>query len=337
MSEPTLDILGIGNAIVDVLSRADDAFLAAEGLDKGAMRLIGAAEAEGLYGRMGPGIESSGGSAGNTCAVAAALGARVGYLGKVADDALGRVFAHDIRAAGVHFPTAPLRGGAPTARCLILVTPDAQRTMNTFLGACVAFSPADVDPAEVGRAKVTYLEGYLFDPPAAQEAFRAAARAAHAAGRQVALSLSDAFCVERHREAFRQLVREEVDILFANEAEITALCQTGFEAAAAQVAGEVALAALTRSERGSLILAGGERHEVAAAPATVVDTTGAGDAYAAGFLAALTRGLALPECGRWGAIAAAEVISRVGARPQADLKALVADVSGNRPVAAVLG
>ncbi|WP_043360776.1 adenosine kinase [Belnapia sp. F-4-1] len=337
MSEPTLDILGIGNAIVDVLARADDAFLAAEGLDKGAMRLIGAEEAEGLYGRMGPGVESSGGSAGNTCAVAAALGARVGYLGKVAEDALGQVFAHDIRAAGVHFPTAPLRGGAPTARCLILVTPDAQRTMNTFLGACVAFSPADVDPAEVARAKVTYLEGYLFDPPAAQEAFRAAARAAHAAGRQVALSLSDAFCVERHREAFRKLVREEVDILFANEAEITALYQADFEAAAAQAAGEVALAALTRSERGSLILAGGERHEVAAAPASVVDTTGAGDAYAAGFLAAFTRGLPLPECGRWGSVAAAEVVSHFGARPQADLKALVATVPGNRPVSTVLG
>jgi fructokinase len=337
MSEPTLDILGIGNAIVDVLARADDAFLAAEGLDKGAMRLIGPAEAEGLYGRMGPGVESSGGSAGNTCAVAAALGARVGYLGKVADDALGRVFAHDIRAAGVHFPTAPLQGGAPTARCLILVTPDAQRTMNTFLGACVTFSPADVDPAEMGRAKVTYLEGYLFDPPAAQEAFRAAARAAHAAGRQVALSLSDAFCVERHREAFRRLVREEVDILFSNEAEIAALYQTDFEAAAAQAAQEVALAALTRSERGSLILARGERHEIAAAPATVVDTTGAGDAYAAGFLAALTRGLPLPECGRWGSIAAAEVISHFGARPQADLKALVAAAPGNRPVSTVLG
>ncbi|CAA9278455.1 MAG: Fructokinase [uncultured Craurococcus sp.] len=337
MSEPTLDILGIGNAIVDVLARAEDDFLAAEGLDKGAMRLIGPAEAEGLYGRMGPGVESSGGSAGNTCAVAAALGARVGYFGKVADDALGQVFAHDIRAAGVHFPTAPLQGGAPTARCLILVTPDAQRTMNTFLGACVAFSPADVDAAEVARAKVTYLEGYLFDPPAAQEAFRAAARAAHAAGRQVALSLSDAFCVERHREAFRQLVREEVDILFANEAEVTALYQTGFEAAAAQAAEEVALVALTRSERGSLILAGGERHEVAAAPAAVVDTTGAGDAYAAGFLAALTRGLPLPDCGRWGSIAAAEVISHFGARPQADLKALVAAVPGNRPVSSVLG
>jgi fructokinase len=323
-SEPSLDILGLGNAIVDVLARAEDDFLQARGLDKGGMRLVDAAEAEALYAAMGPGTESSGGSAGNTCAVAAALGARVGFLGKVADDELGRVFAHDIRAAGVHFPTAPLPQGAPTARCLILVTPDAQRTMNTFLGACVHFSVADVDPAEIARARVLYMEGYLFDPPAAQEAFRAAARIAHAHGRQVALSLSDAFCVHRHRDAFRALVREEVDILFANESEILALYETGdFEAAARQVAGEVALAALTRSEQGSLIVSGGERHAVAAQPTKVVDTTGAGDAYAAGFLAALARDLPLPECGRWGAVAAAEVISHFGARPQTDLKALV--------------
>jgi fructokinase len=274
---------------------------------------------------MGPGTESSGGSAGNTCAVAAALGARVGYLGKVADDQLGRVFAHDIRAAGVHFPTAPLAGGAPTARCLILVTPDAQRTMSTFLGACVAFSAADVDPAEVARAKVVYMEGYLFDPPAAQDAFYAAARIAHQAGRQVAISLSDAFCVHRHRDAFRRFVREEADILFANESEILALYETAdFEEAARLAAANVGLAALTRSAEGSVVLAGGARHAVAAMPAKVVDTTGAGDAYAAGFLAALTQGQALAECGRWGSVAAAEVISHFGARPQADLKALVA-------------
>jgi fructokinase len=274
---------------------------------------------------MAAGVESSGGSAGNTCAVAAALGARVGFLGKVADDELGRVFAHDIRAAGVHFPTVPLAGAAPTARCLILVTPDAQRTMNTFLGACVAFTAADVDPAEVARAKVTYMEGYLFDPPAAQAAFYEASRLAHQAGRQVAITLSDAFCVHRHRDAFRRFVREEADILFANESELLALYETDdFEAAAALAAGEVALAALTRSEQGSVILAGGERHAVAAVPTQVVDTTGAGDAYAAGFLAAYTRGLPLAECGRWGAVAAAEIISHFGARPQADLRALVA-------------
>jgi len=338
MSEPTLDILGIGNAIVDVLARADDDFLDARGLAKGGMRLIGAEEAEALYGQMGPGLESSGGSAGNTCAVAAALGARVGFLGKVAADQLGQVFAHDIRATGVHFPTAPLAGGAPTARCLILVTPDAQRTMNTFLGACVDFSAADVDAEEVARAKVVYLEGYLFDPPAAQAAFFAASHAAHEAGRQVALTLSDPFCVERHRQAFRRFLREETDILFANESEILSLYQTDdFETAATLVRQDVGLAALTRSAQGSVIIAGEERHEVEAVPTEVVDTTGAGDAYAAGFLAALTRGLPLPECGRWGAIAAAEVISHFGARPQANLKALVAAPPGNHTVSDVLG
>ncbi len=325
MNAPTLDILGIGNAIVDVQARADDAFLAAQGLVKGTMRLIDAPQAAALYGQMGPGTESSGGSAGNTCAVAAALGARVGFLGKVAADPLGEVFAHDIRAAGVQFPTTPLATGAPTARCLILVSPNGQRTMNTFLGACVHFSAADLDAATIGGAAVLYLEGYLFDPPAAQAAFREAAGIAHAAGRQVALTLSDPFCVGRHRAAFRRLVREETDILFANEAELLSLYETtDLEAAAAQVRREVALVAVTRGALGSLILAGEARHAVAAAPAAVVDTTGAGDAYAAGFLAALTRGLPLSECGRWGAVAAAEAISHFGARPHADLVALVA-------------
>ncbi|WP_203071012.1 adenosine kinase [Falsiroseomonas ponticola] len=322
---PTLDLLGIGNAIVDVQARAEDSFLAAHGMPKGGMALIDAATAEAIYAAMGPGIESSGGSAGNTCAVAAALGARVGYLGKVADDGLGKVFAHDIRAAGVRFPTAPLVGGAPTARCLILVSPDGQRTMNTFLGACVTFGPDDVDEAEVASAAITYLEGYLFDPPAAQEAFRKASRAAHAAGRRVALTLSDAFCVGRHRAAFRAFVKEETDILFANEAELLSLYETeDFDAALAQLRQEVALAAVTRSEKGSVVIAGAERFDVAAVPTTVVDTTGAGDAYAAGFLAGLAHGKALPECGRWGSVAAAEAISHFGARPQADLKALVA-------------
>jgi fructokinase len=288
------------------------------------MQLIDTTQAEALYAAMPAGVESSGGSAANTCAVAAALGARVGFLGKVAADQLGQVFAHDIRAAGVHFPTAPLASGAPTARCLILVTPDGQRTMNTFLGACVTFGPEDVDAAEIARAKVVYLEGYLFDPPAAQAAFRAAAKAAHAAGRKVALTLSDPFCVGRHRDAFRAFVAEECDILFANEAEILALYETeDFEVAARRVAQDVEIAALTRSEQGSVILSGGERHLVAAQPTTVVDTTGAGDAYAAGFLAAWAQGKPLAEAGRWGSIAAAEVISHYGARPQADLKALV--------------
>lgn len=327
MAASRFDLLGIGNAIVDVVARAEDGFLSRHDMHKGTMALIDAPAAERLYGAMPPGQESSGGSAANTCAVAAALGARVAYLGKVADDQLGTVFAHDLRATGVHFPSAPLRGAAPTARCLILVTPDGQRTMNTFLGACVSFGEADVDTGLVAQAAVTYLEGYLFDPPAAQAAFRRAAAAAHAAGRQVALSLSDPFCVNRHRAALRELVAGHVDILFANEAEITSLYEeNSFEAAAEHVRRDVDLAALTRSEAGSVILRGAEMVEVAAAPAEVVDTTGAGDAYAAGFLAGFTAGRDLVACGRIASIAAAEVIGHYGARPQADLRALVAGV-----------
>jgi fructokinase len=320
-----LQILGIGNAIVDVLARAEDAFLLRHGMTKGAMTLVDAEAAERLYAAMGPGIESSGGSAANTCAAAAALGARVGFLGKVAEDALGAVFRHDITAAGVRFPTPPLIGGAPTARCLILVTPDGQRTMHTYLGACVQFGETDVDEAMVAAAEITYLEGYLFDPPAAQRAFRKAARIAHAAGRRVAITLSDPFCVARHRAAFRDFVAKDADILFANEAELLSLYETADLAAAiARVRQEVALAAITRSEKGSLIIAGEATVEVAAVPTKVVDTTGAGDAYAAGFLAALAAGKELAECGRWGSVAAAEAISHFGARPQADLRALVA-------------
>ncbi|MFM7607633.1 MAG: adenosine kinase [Alphaproteobacteria bacterium] len=324
MTHPSLDILGIGNAIVDVLARAEDSFLEEHGMAKGGMALIGTDQAEAIYAAMGPGLESSGGSAANTCAVAAGLGAKVGYLGKVADDGLGQVFRHDITAAGVAFPTPPLAGGAPTARCLILVSPDGQRTMNTFLGACVTFGEADLDQAAIASARIVYLEGYLFDPPAAQAAFRAAARIAHQAGRQVAITLSDPFCVGRHRAAFRAFIREEADIVFANEAEICALYETeDFDTAAEAVRAEVAIAALTRSERGSRIIAGAETHEISAEPTKLVDSTGAGDAYAAGFMAALTRGLPLAESGRWGSIAAAEVISHFGARPQADLAALV--------------
>jgi fructokinase len=324
MSLPTLDLLGIGNAIVDVQTRADDAFLAAHGMTKGSMELVSTERSDAIYTAMGPGVESSGGSAGNTCAVAAALGVRVGYLGKVADDVLGRVFAHDIRAAGVRFPSTPLVGGAPTARCMILVTPDGQRTMNTYLGACVHFGPDDVDEAEVASAAVTYMEGYLFDPPAAQAAFRKAARIAHGAGRRVALSLSDPFCVGRHRDAFRALVRDDIDILFANEAELLSLYETDdLEKALGLMRGEVMLGAVTRSELGSVVVAAETRVAVPAVPTRVVDTTGAGDAYAAGFLAAMALGKDLAECGRWGSVAAAEAISHFGARPQADLKALV--------------
>jgi len=319
MSRPSYDILGIGNAIVDVVAAADHGFLTKHGMHPGSMALIDATQAETLYAAMPPGTESSGGSAANTCAVAAALGAKVAYLGKVAADLLGGVFKHDITAAGVHFPSAPATTGAPTARCLILVTPDGQRTMNTFLGACVSFGPEDIDTALIAESAVTYLEGYLFDPPQAQQAFITAARAARAAGREVALSLSDAFCVHRHRAAFRALLAE-VDILFANEAEITALyAVNSFDEAAELARKDVKLAALTRSEAGSVIVKGGATISIPAVPATMVDSTGAGDAYAAGFLTAYTARAELTECGHLGSRAAARVIAHFGARPQGSL------------------
>ena len=317
---PEFDILGIGNAIVDILAPVPEAFLSKHGMHKGAMALIDAATAERLTADLPAGTESSGGSAANTCAVAALLGARVAYLGKVADDTLGQAFRRDIAAVGVHYPTPPANGGAPTARCLIAVTQDGQRTMNTFLGACTSFGPDDVDPALVARAAVTYLEGYLFDPPEAQAAFYKAAAAAHQAGRQVALTLSDPFCVHRHRAAFRDLVAGHIDILFANEAEIAALYETNTHAEAANLARhDVALAAITMSENGSMIIKGGQTVLIPAEPTQVIDTTGAGDAYAAGFLAAYARGLSIKQCGTLGSIAAAEIISHYGARPQRDL------------------
>jgi sugar/nucleoside kinase (ribokinase family) len=320
----SLDILGIGNAILDVQARTEDQFLTAHGMTKGGMALVDGEAADRIYAAMGPGVESSGGSVANSCAVAAGLGAKVGFLGKVAEDVLGTTFRHDITAAGVHFPTAPLVGGAPTARCMILVSPDGQRTMNTFLGACVTFGENDIDHDAIASAKVVYLEGYLFDPPAAQAAFRRAARIARTAGRRVAISLSDPFCVGRHRAAFREFVKNEADILFANEAEVMALYEVAtFDEAAVLAAQDTSFAALTRSEKGSVVIEGATRVAVAAVPTTVVDSTGAGDAYAAGFLAALTRGKPVAECGRWGSVAAAEVISHFGARPQADLKALI--------------
>jgi sugar/nucleoside kinase (ribokinase family) len=316
---PSFDILGIGNAIVDIVSPADDAFLSKHDMRKGAMMLIDRERAEYLSERIPPGRMSSGGSAANTCAVAASLGARVAFSGKVAEDTLGATFRQDIADAGVYFPTPPLVNGAPTARCIILVTPEGQRTMNTYLGACVTFSVEDLDPTLIADSAVTYLEGYLFDPPAAQTAFHHAAQIARAAGRRIALSLSDPFCVSRHRAAFRELVRR-VDILFANEAEVCSLyeCNT-LEEAAEFAAAEVPLAALTQSEAGSLICRGRERVRVAAEPTEVVDTTGAGDAYAAGFLVGLSQGLSLYQCGRLGSLVAAEVISHYGARPLRDL------------------
>jgi sugar/nucleoside kinase (ribokinase family) len=325
MTQPALDVLGIGNAIVDVIADAEEDFLAREALVKGTMTLIDAPRADALYQMMGPAIEASGGSASNTMAGIASLGGKGAYIGKVRDDFLGQVFRHDITAIGVRFETPAATSGAPTARCLILVTPDGQRTMNTYLGACVDLGPDDIDPEIVAAAGITYLEGYLFDPPQAQNAFRKAAAVAHAAGRQVALSLSDPFCVERHLAAFRDLVDGHVDILFANEAEICSLYETDdFAAAAAAVRGHVTIAVLTRSAAGSVVLASGAEHRIAAAPvARVVDTTGAGDLYASGFLYGLTLGLPLPICGEIGSLCAAEIISHVGARPEVRLSELV--------------
>jgi sugar/nucleoside kinase (ribokinase family) len=319
-----IDVVGIGNAIVDVIAHADEPFIAAQGFAKGSMTLIDAERAESLYAAMGPAIESSGGSAGNTMAGIASLGGVGAYIGKVRDDQLGAVFRHDMTAIGVKFDTPAATSGPATARCLIMVTPDGQRTMGTYLGACVEFGPEEIDEALNAAAQLTYLEGYLFDPPQAQAAFRRAAGIAHDAGRRVALSLSDPFCVGRHRAAFRELVEGDIDILFANEAEICSLYETDdFAAAAAAVRGHVAVAALTRSAAGSVILAGSLSYTVAAKPvARVVDTTGAGDLYAAGFLFGLTRGLPLPTCGRIGSLCAAEIISHVGARPEIGLKGL---------------
>ncbi len=328
-SEPAsgeFDILGIGNAIVDVISNAADEVIEAHGLPKGSMTLIDAERADTLYADTGPGVEVSGGSCANTMAGAASFGASGAYIGKVRDDVLGDTFAHDIRATGIGFQTAPLTDGPGTARCLIMVSPDGQRTMSTYLGAAIELGPEDIDTELVGRAKVTYLEGYLWDPPRAKEAFRTAMAAAHAAGRQVALTLSDTFCVVRHREEFRSLVENDVDILFANEDEIKELYEVAtLDEALALVVGRCAIVAVTRSEKGSLVASAGVVHEVPAEPVEkVVDTTGAGDSYAAGFLYGLTHGLELPICARLGSIAAAEIISHFGARPQVDLRELAA-------------
>ncbi|HAD25228.1 MAG TPA: adenosine kinase [Alphaproteobacteria bacterium] len=321
----TFDILGIGNAIVDVIAHADDRFLTDRGITKGGMTLIDADGATSLYGDMAPGIEMSGGSAANTIAGAASLGARAAYIGKVRNDQLGEVFAHDIRAIGVHYDTPLAEAGPPTARCLILVTPDAQRSMNTFLGASQELGPDDVDAALVAAATITYLEGYLWDPVHAKAAFRKAMDIAHGAGRQVAMTLSDSFCVDRYRQEFRELVDHQIDILFANEDEIKSLYEVDdFDDALQAVRGKCDIVALTRSEKGSVILTGDEVHVIDAAPvAKVVDTTGAGDLFAAGFLYGITNGLGPAESAGIGGRAAAEVISHMGARPEIDLKTLL--------------
>lgn len=324
MVEVRYGVLGIGNAIVDVVAHAEDAFLAGHGLNKGTMALIDETMADRLYDQLGPAIECSGGSAANTIAGLASLGGAAAFIGKVAEDQLGKVFTHDIRALGVAFRTKPLAGGSSTARCLVLVSPDAQRTMQTYLGACTQLYPDDIDAELVAESQVTYLEGYLWDPPHAKDAFVKAARIAAEAGRKVALSLSDPFCVDRHRDDFLKLVADHVDVLFANEAEIKHLYKTeNFDEALQQVRGHCAVAALTRSEKGSVVVAGDEVHVVDAEPIErLVDTTGAGDAYAAGFLFGLTTGKDLATCARLGGIASAEVISHLGARPEVSLRDL---------------
>ncbi|MDQ0465268.1 sugar/nucleoside kinase (ribokinase family) [Caulobacter ginsengisoli] len=318
------DVAAIGNAIVDVIASSDDAFLAAQGLVKGSMALIDADQAEHLYGRMAQAIETSGGSAGNTVAGVASLGGQAAYIGKVADDQLGAFFAHDLKAIGAHFSSTPLVGGAPTARSLINVTPDGERTMCTYLGACVELTAADVDPAIIENAFSVYLEGYLFDPPEARRAFAKAAGLAHGAGRLIAMTLSDSFVVERHREGLLAFIDSQVDIVFANSDEVKALFQTDdFDNAAAQLGARTKIAAVTNGAQGSIVLAGRDSHRIDACPVDkVVDTTGAGDQYAAGFLFGLARGRSLEVCGRLGSMAAAEVISHIGPRPQVNLAEL---------------
>ena len=316
------DVLTVGNAIVDIIARCDDRFLTDNGIIKGAMNLIDAERAELLYARMGPAVEASGGSAGNTAAGIASFGGRAAYFGKVASDQLGEIFTHDIHAQGVHFATRPLERHPPTARSMIFVTEDGERSMNTYLGACVELGPEDVEEAVVAAAKVTYFEGYLWDPPRAKEAIRACARIAHAHGREMAMTLSDSFCVHRYRDEFLDLMRSRtVDIVFANRAELLALYQTeNFEQALSMIAGDCRLAAVTMSEEGSIILTGGERTRVHASRIDrVVDTTGAGDLYAAGFLHGYTQGRSLEDCGKLGSLAAGIVIEQIGPRPMVSL------------------
>jgi len=328
MTEADFDVVGIGNALVDVISTVDDDFIEAHDFPHGATTMVELDRAEAVYADLPPAQEISGGSCANTIAGLASFGASVAFIGRVRDDQLGKVYTHDLRSLGVHFDVPPATAGPATGRCLVMVTPDAQRTQCTYLGASTFIGPEDVDPAVVARAQVTYLEGYLWDQPPAKDAIRKAAAAARDAGRRVALTLSDPFCVDRHRSEFRALVEDEIDVLFANETEICSLYEVDdFDAALQRVRGHCQIAALTRSERGSVVVAGDEVHVIDAHPIDrVVDTTGAGDQYAAGFLYGLTRGLDLATCGRLGAAAAAEVISHFGARPLVSLAELAETV-----------
>ncbi len=311
------DVLTVGNAIVDIISRCEDDFLVANAITKGAMNLIDAERAELLYARMGPAMETSGGSAGNTAAGIAGFGGKAAFFGKVADDQLGKIFTHDLRSQGVHFQTTPLERDPPTARSMIFVTPDGERSMNTYLGACVELGPEDIEAEVVAASKVVYFEGYLWDPPRAKNAIRECARIAHESGREVAISLSDSFCVDRYRDEFLDLMRSgTVDIVFANKAEALALYQTSsFDLALTMMAADCRLAAVTKSEEGSVILSGDRRIAIDAFPVEeLVDTTGAGDLYASGFLHGYTQGYGLNDCGRLGSLAAGLVIQQIGPR-----------------------
>jgi sugar/nucleoside kinase (ribokinase family) len=328
MTAPRYDVLGIGNAIVDVIARAEDDFLVAQGMHKGTMALIDEGRAQTIYAAMGPAVESSGGSAANTIVGVASFGAKAAFVGKVKNDDLGRIFTHDIRAASVAFDTSPASGGPSTARCYIMVTPDGERSMNTYLGAAQDLKPGDIDEVQVANAAVTYLEGYLWDPPKAKEAFIKAAEIAHKAGRRVALTLSDAFCVDRYRGEFLDLIRKgTVDIVFANERELLSLYESAdFDSAVKALRAEAKLAVVTRSEKGCVVVSREAVEAVAAEPVKqVADVTGAGDLFAAGFLVGLSRGKDHRTSARLGALAAAEVIQHIGARPAMSLKARAAE------------
>ncbi|MEC8215228.1 MAG: adenosine kinase [Cyanobacteriota bacterium] len=325
-SSTSLDVVGIGNAIVDVLVQTDDGFLRTHSLQKGGMALIDEPQAERLYKASGPGLETSGGSVANTMVGIAQLGGKAGFIGRVRNDQLGEIFSHDIRAVGARFDTPAATSGATTARCLIYVTPDAERTMCTFLGASTQLEPEDLDLSMVREAKVLYLEGYLWDSPAAKRAFIAAAEACRDSGGQVALSLSDGFCVDRHRESFLDLVNGHVDVLFANDVEIMSLYETDdFDTAVQQVSGCCRVAALTRGAKGSVVLSGDQRWDIGIVSlGDLLDTTGAGDLYAGGFLHGYTQGESLERCGELGALCAGQIVTQLGARPQVSLKQLAA-------------
>lgn len=329
MTDKPFDVVGLGSAIVDIIARCDDDFITAQGLDKGSMRLIDDAEATRLYGLMGPAVESSGGTVPNTCVGLTSFGGKAAFMGRVAKDQFGEVFAHDLRAAGVTFNSQPAEDGEPTGRCLVLVTPDGERTMNTYLGTNTELSAAELDAQLIGQSKLLYLEGYAFDGPNAKNAFYEAAGIARDQGTTVSLTLSDPFCVERHRDSFLDIIKRSVDLLFANHHELLALYQTeDLEEACTRLKQDCSLAAVTQSSKGSLILTKDETIEVAVESVNaVVDTTGAGDLYAAGFLFGYARGYPLNVCGKLGSIAAAEVISHIGPRPQTSLAELAKQYS----------